>query len=110
MNLYHVRFYIFPRKVCREDGGAWQKTSLDDTPNDFHTKQEYLDLLDKVRVATLSALAKMSDADFDKPTTGTVAAYAPTYGAAFLLLGDHQMMHAGQFTVLRRKLGKPVLF
>ena len=25
MNLDHVRFYIFPRKVCREDGGAWQK-------------------------------------------------------------------------------------
>ena len=28
----------------------------------------------------------------------------------FLMLGTHTMMHAGQFTVVRRKLGKPVLF
>jgi hypothetical protein len=28
----------------------------------------------------------------------------------FLLLAHHDLMHAGQFTVVRRKLGKPVLF
>ena len=39
-----------------------------------------------------------------------MAAYMPTYGAMFSLLAGHTMMHAGQFTVVRRKLGKPVLF
>jgi hypothetical protein len=34
----------------------------------------------------------------------------PTVGAIFLLESNHTLMHAGQFTVVRRKLGKPVLF
>jgi hypothetical protein len=39
-----------------------------------------------------------------------MAKHAPTLGDIFLLLATHTMMHAGQFTVVRRKLGKPVLF
>ena len=76
----------------------------------FGTKAEYLDLFNKVRQATIDSVAKLSEADLDKPTTGPVAAMAPTLGAMLLLNADHAMMHAGQFTVVRRKLGKPVLF
>ena len=76
----------------------------------FGTKAEYLDLFNKVRQATIDSVAKLSDADLDKPTTGPVAQMAPTLGAMLLLNADHAMMHAGQFTVVRRKLGKPVLF
>ena len=39
-----------------------------------------------------------------------MAQMAPTLGALLLLNANHVMMHAGQFTVVRRKLGKPVLF
>ena len=39
-----------------------------------------------------------------------MAKFAPTVGAMLLLNANHTMMHAGQFTVVRRKLGKPVLF
>jgi hypothetical protein len=39
-----------------------------------------------------------------------MAKFAPTVMALFLLTANHQMMHAGQFSVVRRKLGKPVLF
>ena len=35
---------------------------------------------------------------------------APTVGSVFFLAANHEMMHAGQFSVARRKLGKPVLF
>jgi hypothetical protein len=52
----------------------------------------------------------MPDADLDKPTQGNMAQFAPTLGALLLLQSNHTLMHAGQFTVLRRKLGKPVLF
>ena len=76
----------------------------------FGTKAEYLDLFNKVRQATIDSVAKMSDADLDKPTSGPVAAMAPTVGAMLLLNANHAMMHAGQFSVVRRKLGKPVLF
>ncbi len=39
-----------------------------------------------------------------------MARFAPTVGHLLLMLSNHDLMHAGQFSVLRRKLGKPVLF
>jgi len=81
-----------------------------DPPTGFGTKAEYLDLHNKTRAATLAALDNLPDADLDKATTGRMASFAPTIGALFLLISNHDMMHAGQFTVARRKLGKPVLF
>jgi hypothetical protein len=79
-------------------------------PKGFATKAQYLDLFNKTRAATLAALDKMTDADLDRPTTGKMAQWAPTLGALLLLTANHTMMHAGQFTVVRRKLGKPVIF
>jgi hypothetical protein len=85
-------------------------TAAMDPPKGFATKTEYLTQFKKAREATLAALAKMSDADLDKPTEGTMAKFAPTLGALLLLQSNHTLMHAGQFTVVRRKLNKPVLF
>jgi len=76
----------------------------------FGTKAEYVDLFNNVRQTTIDAVGKLSEADLDKPTTGPVAQMAPTVGAMLQLNATHAMMHAGQFTVVRRKLGKPVLF
>jgi uncharacterized damage-inducible protein DinB len=87
-----------------------KQTASQDPPKGFATKAQYLELLTKSREAMLSALATLSEADLDKPTTGDIAKFAPTVGSLFLLTANHTMMHAGQFTVLRRKLGKPVLF
>jgi hypothetical protein len=81
-----------------------------DSAQGFRTKQEYLDLFAKVRATTLQALANLPEADLDKPVTGRLARIAPTVGALFFLAANHEMMHAGQFVVVRRKLGKPVLF
>jgi uncharacterized damage-inducible protein DinB len=85
-------------------------TASSDAPQKFRTKAEYLELFNKVRSATLAALEKLPEADLDKPLSGRLATIAPTVGALFLLGANHEMMHAGQFTVVRRKLGKPVLF
>jgi hypothetical protein len=81
-----------------------------DGPDGFLTKAEYLALFDEVRSATIAALSGLSDADLDRPTTGQVAQFAPTLGLLFLGASNHTLMHAGQFSVIRRKLGKPVLF
>ena len=81
-----------------------------DPPKGFATKTEYLAQFNKMRDTTLTTLAKMSDADLDKPTTGQMAQFAPTLGALLLLQSNHTLMHTGQFTVVRRKLGKPILF
>jgi uncharacterized damage-inducible protein DinB len=85
-------------------------TSSSDSPTGWKSKAEYLELFGKVRKALIEALDQLPDADLEKATTGRVATIAPTVGALLLLAANHEMMHAGQFTVIRRKLGKPVLF
>jgi hypothetical protein len=85
-----------------------KETSSADTG--FLTKGEYLGQFGIMRKATLAAVEGLSDADLDRPTEGAMAKYAPTVGALLLMLANHDMMHAGQFTAVRRKLGKPVLF
>jgi hypothetical protein len=85
-------------------------TASSDPPKGFGSKADYLSLFDKIRGATLATLAKLPDADLDRPTAGKMAQYAPTLGALFVLQANHTLMHAGQFTVVRRKLGKPILF
>jgi hypothetical protein len=86
------------------------KRAADDDTAGLRTRAEYLDLFNKGRAATLAALQKLSDADLNRPTEGSMAKFAPTLGALLLLVSNHVLMHAGQFSVVRRKLGKPVLF
>ena len=76
----------------------------------FLKKDEYAALLTKVSDATLAALNATSEDDLDKPAPEAMRQHAPTVGAVFNLIGTHYLMHGGQFVVVRRKLGKPVLF
>jgi DinB family protein len=104
-----------PGSVYPELPAGWsdqhgKTTASMDPPKGFASKAEYVSLFNKVREASLAALAKIPDADLDKPVTGPMAQYVSTLGNLFVMHGNHVMMHAGQFTVVRRKLGKPVLF
>jgi hypothetical protein len=90
------------------DQHSKQKCNVDD-PAQFRTRQEYLDLFQKVRASTLAALEKLPEADFDKPSPESLRKRFPTVGAVFTLLATHPMMHAGQFVVVRRQLGKPIV-
>jgi hypothetical protein len=92
--------------------GFGEKYTKETAKNDtgFLGKSAYLDLFAKVREATVNAVGKLSDADLDKPTTGRMAQFAPTHAALLLMVANHTLMHAGQFTAVRRKLGKPVIF
>lgn len=90
----------FAEKYTKETAGS-------DDPQAFVPKAELLRLHKEQRVATLAALDKQSDADLDKPTGSD---YAPTVGSMFSLHGSHWMMHAGQWAVVRRQLGRPPIF
>ena len=57
--------------------------------------------------AQMAALAKETEANLDKPTG---VDYAATVGAMYSLQGSHWLMHAGQWAVVRRQLGRPPLF
>jgi hypothetical protein len=84
-----------------------KETSALDDPQAFCDKAELIRLANEVRAETLAALEKMSDADFDKPSG---VDFAPTFGSLFSLQGSHWLMHAGQWAVIRRQLGRAPLF
>lgn len=84
------------------------KTGVDD-PKQFLTKQQYLDAYKKQRATSAAVLASMNDSDFDGQAPERFRRMFPTVGATFLLIANHPMMHAGQFAVVRRSLGKPVV-
>jgi hypothetical protein len=81
-----------------------------DQPKGFATKAEYLELFNKTREATIEAVGKLSESDLDKPIEGPTSRVARNVGALAMLAGGHALLHMGQFSVVRRKLGKPVLF
>ncbi|MSR31869.1 MAG: DinB family protein [Gemmataceae bacterium] len=76
----------------------------------FLTKEKYLELFQKTRAATCAAVKNLSDKDLDAPSKGPLAQKAPTLGKLLLLVCQHTLMHLGQWSVIRRKLGKPILF
>jgi hypothetical protein len=80
-----------------------------DNPADFLTKQQYLDLTEKVHAATLAALDVFPESDFDQPAPEGLRKMFPTMGSMFILIATHPMMHAGQFVPVRRALGKPIV-
>lgn len=87
-----------------------KETSAVEPPRGFLTKAQYLELFNATRQATIAVVAQLTPDDLDKPITGNMANFAPTVGHLLMMIPSHDMMHAGQFTVVRRKLGKPVLF
>jgi hypothetical protein len=76
----------------------------------FASKAEYLGLLEQMKAASHAAVDATPDSALDQPGPQSMRQYAPTVGAALMLLGGHLVMHAGQFVPLRRKLGKPFIF
>jgi DinB family protein len=87
-----------------------KQTAPSDDPKAFCTKAEYLKLLKEQRAGTLAALAKMSDADLSKPAPEPMRSHLATVADMFSMQGGHLTMHAGQWAVVRRKLGRKPLF
>jgi DinB superfamily len=86
------------------------ETAGSDDPSKFHTKAQYLEIFHAQRAATLAVLATLSDADFDQPAPAPLQGFLKTVGQVFSMQGTHWVMHAGQWAIIRRKLGKPPLF
>jgi uncharacterized damage-inducible protein DinB len=87
-----------------------KENAASDDPKLFATKAEYLRLHTAALEAIQAALDKTPDAVLDEPGPESMRDYAPTNAAAYMLFGNHIVMHAGQFVPIRRKLGKTPLF
>ena len=81
-------------------------TAGSDNRADFLSKDEYLNLAKTVRAATLKVLDSQTEADFDKPVSGRVPPWIKRAGDCFVTVGTHWVLHAGQWVVLRRYLGR----
>lgn len=82
-------------------------TAGSDSLGDFDSKAELLQLHVVQREGTLKLLEQMTDADFARETG---IDYAPTVQSLFVMQSVHWVMHAGQWAVIRRQLGRPPLF
>ena len=87
-----------------------KEKSASNESGDFHSKAELMNLFSQQRESALAKLEELSDADFDREAPEEMRGYAPTFGAAFGMLGIHWTMHSGQWAVIRRQLGRePVM-
>ncbi len=81
-------------------------TASSQDPSQFATKDELLQTYKQQRAATLEALAKTTPDQLDGPSG---VDYAPNVGAMFRMQGEHWLMHCGQWVIVRRSCGKPVV-
>jgi hypothetical protein len=86
------------------------ETAKLDDPKAFLTKAEYLKQYAAQRAGTLALLDKQSEAELAAPAPEKIRMFAATVGALFANQAGHWMMHAGQWAIVRRKLGRPPLF
>lgn len=86
-----------------------KETAASDDAASFFDKGTYLKLFDNVRAASQVALDDFPDPDLDLPAPKEFLDFCPKKGDLFTLIAIHPMMHAGQFVIVRRRLGKPIL-
>lgn len=83
-----------------------KEAAANDDPSKFATKEQLMAALKTQRQATLNGLAKASEEDLGKESG---VSYAPTVASLYSMQGSHWLMHCGQWVVVRRLLGKPVV-
>jgi hypothetical protein len=79
-----------------------------DDAGKFSTKAELLPLLEQTRAATVAFTKAATAAQLAKASP--MADMCPTVADMIAMCPVHAAMHIGQIQVLRRKLGKPLLF
>lgn len=86
------------------------KTDCNDAAQFRYKKQDLLDLFDKVRAASTAWIKAVKLPELDKPTPEKYQKLVPTLGHLAMLIPAHTAMHTGQIQVIRRALGKPVMY
>lgn len=107
----HMMNAIRPGSMPELPAGMAEKYTKEaaksDNPADFCTKAELLAAAKVQRERTLELLAAEDPANFPNETG---VPYAPTVGSMYSMQGSHWLMHAGQWVIVRRKVGRAPLF
>lgn len=86
-----------------------KETAASDNAADFVPKDELMELFKTQRKGITDVLAGLSEEQLTAPAPESFQAYAPTVAALFSMIGSHWLMHAGQWVVLRRELGREIV-
>lgn len=86
-----------------------ETAKIDDTKF-FPAKAELLERFSTMRLATIEWAKSLQPADLERQTPERIRRWVPTVGHFLTMMPAHVAMHVGQFQVIRRKLGKPILF
>ena len=78
------------------------------SPSQFLTKDAYLELYKAQRAATNAILDSISDEGLATPTQDGYAQIASNFATLLNLIGQHYLMHLGQFVAVRRAANKPI--
>jgi uncharacterized damage-inducible protein DinB len=84
--------------------------AANDGAANFASKEMLLPLLEATRRATMEWLKTATPEQLATAAPEPVRRMAPTVIDVMVLFANHFSMHMGQMQVLRRKLGKPILF
>jgi hypothetical protein len=76
----------------------------------FPKKDELLQRFADMNECAIKWVEGLTNETMDKQMPEALQGFAPTVGHLAYVLPVHVMMHLGQVQVIRRKLGKPVLF
>lgn len=101
---------VIPDAAVKMNQTYTGQTANNDDPAFYKPKTELLDLFSQSHDALTQWARTLTTEDLNQPTPGRMADFAPTVGHLVLMTIGHVMMHVGQFQVIRRKLGKPLLF
>ena len=86
-----------------------KEAAASDNAGDFVPKTELMEIHRNQRKAIAEVLAGLSDEQLGAPSPESMQSYAPTVASAFSMLGSHWLMHAGQWVVVRRELGREIV-
>ena len=87
-----------------------KETATNDDPAAFYSKQEYIQAMETQRAGTLALLDRLSDDELEQPAPEAIQKIGATVGAVIAGQSAHWMMHAGQWVIVRRQLGKEAAF
>ena len=76
----------------------------------FPSKADLLAVCQQQRQAAIAWAKSLTQSDLDRPTPEPMRARIPNVASLMLLIPVHLAMHLGQIQVIRRTLGKPILF
>lgn len=111
---HNLNNMVAPGSMPDLPAGFAEKHSKDkassNNKDDFCSKDEYLDAMNVQRAGTLALLDRMSDEDLQQPGPEQARQLGATAGAVIAGQSAHWMMHAGQWVIVRRQLGKAPLF